>query len=154
MLQLASEVWDCSHDCAIESTGHHEEACSLQPIGFWMKWKCFHEIMTGMGNSFLTTDNKLIILYTRGACISCVLFPKLWSWPSPPRNITTSPSKSLKRKSNVGPLKQHNVLITQFFISLKSRWTELFEDPLEPPVYLYQIKIHSELGSHWNSYVY
>ena len=104
MLQLASAVWDCSHDCAIESTGHHEEACSLQPIGFWMKWKCFHEIMTGMGN--------------------------------------------------VGLLKQHSVLITQFFISLKSRWTELFEDPLEPHVYLYQTKIHSELGSHCNSYVY
>ena len=40
-------------------------------------------------------------------------------------------------------MKQHSVLITQ-----------LFEDPLEPPVYLYQIKIHSELGSHWNSNVY
>ena len=64
------------------------------------------------------------------------------------------PSISLKRKSNLGLLKQHSVLITQFFISLKSRWTELFEDPLEPPVYLYQIEIHSELGSHWNSYVY
>ena len=63
-------------------------------------------------------------------------------------------STSLKRKSNVWLLKQHSVLITQFFISLKSRLTELFEDPLEPPVYLYQIKIHSELGSHWNSYVY
>ena len=46
------------------------------------------------------------------------------------------------------------MLTTQFFISLESRWTELFEDPLEPPVYLYQIKIHSELGSHWNSYVH
>ena len=60
----------------------------------------------------------------------------------------------MKRKSNVGLLKQHSVLITQFFISLKSRWTELFEDPLELPVYLYQIEIYSELGSHWNSYVY
>ena len=63
-------------------------------------------------------------------------------------------SRSLKRKSNVGLLKQHIVFITQFFISFKSRWTELSEDPLEPPVYLYQIKTHSELGSHWNSYVY
>ena len=49
--------------CAIESTGHHEEACSLQPIGFWMKWKCFHEIMTGMGNPFLATDNKLHFIH-------------------------------------------------------------------------------------------
>ena len=69
-----------------------------------MKWQCFHEIMTGMGN--------------------------------------------------VGLLKQHSVLITQLLISLKSRRTELFEDPLEPPVYLYQIKIHSELGSYCNYYVY
>ena len=69
-----------------------------------------------------------------------------------PRDL--QPSRYLKRKSNVGLLKQHSVLITQFFISLKSRWTELFEDPLEPPVYLYQIEMHSELGSHWNSYVY
>ena len=83
--------------CAIESTGHHDDACSLQPMGFWMKWKCFHEIMTGMGNPFLTTDNKLITLYTRGACISCVLFPNLWSWPSHPRNITTPPSDTTIR---------------------------------------------------------
>ena len=46
-------------------------------------------IMTGMGNPFLTTVSKLITLDTPGACISCVLFPNLWSWPSPPRNITT-----------------------------------------------------------------
>ena len=86
------QTFETVHMCAIESTGYHEEVCSLQPIGFWMKWKCFHEIMTGMGHPFLTTNNKLITLYTRGACISCVLFPNLWSWPSPPRNLTTPPS--------------------------------------------------------------
>ena len=42
---------------------------------FSLHLKCFHEIMTGMG-SFLTTVNKLITLYTHGACISCVLFTK------------------------------------------------------------------------------
>ena len=56
-----------------------------------MKWSVFM-IMTGMGNPFLTTVNKRITLDTRGACISCVLFPNLWSWPSPSRNITTPPS--------------------------------------------------------------
>ena len=94
-------IWLCNR-----STGHHEEACNLQPIGFWMKWKCFHEIMTGMGNSFLTTDNKLIILYTRGACISCVLFPKLWSWPSPPPNITKSPSDTTIRHHHQTQLRE------------------------------------------------
>ena len=145
-----------------------------------MKWKCFHEIMTGMGNPFLTTDNKLITLYTRGACISCVLFPNLWSWPNPPRNITTPPSDvhhhedttirhTYKRNSSLmiynrlDPWKGkatlgfwNNIVCSSHnsFISLKSRWTELFEDPLEPPVYLYQIEMHSELGSYWNYYVY
>ena len=60
-------------------------------LSFWMKWSVFM-IMTGMGNSFLTTVSKLITLDTPGACISCVRFPNLWSWPSPPRNITTPPS--------------------------------------------------------------
>ena len=76
------QTFETVHMCTIESTGHPEEACSLQP----------KLIMTGMGNSFLTIVSKLITLDTPGACISCVLFPNLWSWPSPPRNTTTPPS--------------------------------------------------------------
>ena len=88
------------HMCAIQSIGHHEEACSLQPIGFWMRWKCFHEMLTGMGN--------LITLDTRGPCISCVLFPNLWSWPSPPRNITSPPSDTTIRHHHKDTTIIHN----------------------------------------------
>ena len=55
-------------------------------VSFWMKWSVFM-LMTGMGNPFLTTVNKLITLDTRGACISCVLLPNLWSWPSHPQGL-------------------------------------------------------------------
>ena len=105
------QTFETVHMCAIKSTGHHEEACSLQPIGFWMKWKCFHEIMTGMGNPFMTTDNKLISLKTRGACISCVLFPNLWSWPSPPRNITTPPSDTTIKTPPSDTIKRNSSLM-------------------------------------------
>ena len=71
------QKFESVHMCAIESTGHPEEACSLQPK-FLNEVKCFM-IMTGMGNPFLTTVNKLITLDARGACISCVLFPNLCS---------------------------------------------------------------------------
>ena len=66
------------HMCAIESTGHPEEACtcSLQPK-FLNEVKSVFMIMTGMGNSFMTTVSKLITLDTPGACISCVRFPNL-----------------------------------------------------------------------------
>ena len=70
------QKFETVHRCSIESTGHHEEACILQ-LRFLNEVKCFHEIMTAMGNTFLTTDNKLITLDTRRACISCVLFPNL-----------------------------------------------------------------------------
>ena len=97
------QKFETVHMCAIESADHHEEACSLQPIGFWMKWKCFHEIMTGMGNPFLTTDNKLITLYTR-------YFPKSMNLtkPSTKYNDTTiihhhkdTPSDTIKRNSSL-----------------------------------------------------
>ena len=69
------QKFESVHMCAIESTSHPEEACSLQPK-FLNEVKCFM-IMTGMGNPFPTTVNKLFTLDTRGACISCVLFPNL-----------------------------------------------------------------------------
>ena len=95
---ISRQKFETVHMCAIESTGHHEEACNLQPIGFWMKWKCFHETLTGLGNPFLTTDNKLITHHTRGACISCVR-----NITKPPSDITikTPPSDTIKRNSSL-----------------------------------------------------
>ena len=84
------QTFETVHMCAKESTGHPRRHVAYN-LSFWMKWSVFM-IMTGMGNSFLTTVSKLITLDTPGACISCARFPNLWSWPSPPRNKTTPPS--------------------------------------------------------------
>ena len=52
------EQFEIVHMCPIESNGYPEEACSRQPR--FLNVQFCHEMVTGMGNPLLATDNELI----------------------------------------------------------------------------------------------
>ena len=158
------EEFERVHDRTILSTGHHEEAHSLQSK-FLKDVQSFMKVLNVMGNPFLTTGNELIALDTRAEMEDAVAvsLSKIHEVGQALHEeyvntrldkITIPLSDTIKRNNRltfdnrpdlrkkeikIGIQKQNTVLITQLFLSLKSRpdadMAEFFkfENQREPP---------------------
>ena len=140
------EEFERVHDRTILSTGHHEEAHSLQSK-FLKDVQSFMKVLNVMGNPFLTTGNELIALDTRAVMEDAVAvsLSKIHEVGQALHEeyvntrldkITIPLSDTIKRnnrltfdnrpdlrkkESKIGIQKQNTVLITQLILSLKSR---------------------------------
>ena len=158
------EEFERVHKVPELSTGHHEEARSLQSM-FLKDVQSFMKVVNAMGNPFLCICQDLIALDTRAVMDQAVAvslcqihefgqalheeYVKTWlEKGTVPLSDTIKRNNRLtfanhpdprKKENKVGILKQNNVLITQFFLSLQSRpdadMIEFFkyENQKEPP---------------------
>jgi len=130
----------------LESTGHHEEAHSLQ-CKFLNDVQSFTKVVNGIGNPFLATGHELMMFDTRAVMDDGVTVSLSKSHEVGQAlhkeyvnarldKVTVPLSDTIKRnnmftfanrldprkkESEVGILKRNTMLITQLFLSLQSR---------------------------------